>query len=238
MLRRNQLAAQCFDLHQTHRPAKEPWPSQPLQPVMNDYDGAWKRAIGQFFFDFLAVCWPHALARVDRRALPEFLEQELLPGAAHAPRGKRFSDVVARILTCSGQTAILHIEIQACRDRRFSERMHYYHCRLLDKHACPVHSLALIADDSLSWRPDTAVIPQLDGALAFHFPIFKVSDLRDRIREMLEGDNPFSFFIAVHLLNRRTRRSAELRLEWKCRVIDLLYRHRYWSERRSVTCSA
>ncbi|MCE3265103.1 MAG: hypothetical protein K0R43_4182 [Pseudoduganella sp.] len=198
---------------------------------MNDYDTAWKRAIRYLFYDFLAACWASAYALVDRTRAPEFLEQELPQGAPHACNGKRVADIVARVATLSGRPMILHIEVQHRKDRYFNMRMCSYHSRLLDKHACPVHSMAVIADDGRTWRPGWTTIPQLDGGHEYRFPIFKVADYQDQVDALLNDGNPFAFFIAIHLLNRRTRRNPQERLQCKCRTIERLYAHKAWGEK-------
>jgi hypothetical protein len=203
-----------------------------LQRRMDDHDTQWKRAIRHLFFDFLAMCWPNACKRVDRTIAPEFLEQELPQMTRHARRGKRQADLVVRVASTEPRSPmILHIEIQHCRDRQFGERMQLYHFRLDEKYACPVHSLAILADDSPTWRPCCGTVLQLDGQLVYSFPTFKAADYRDSIDKLLAGDNAFGFFVAVHLLTRKTRRSPGQRLKWKCKVIERLYEHGNWPER-------
>ncbi len=48
---------------------------------------------------------------------------------------------------------LIHVEVQAQRDRSFTRRMHVYNNRIFDGHDRDVASLAVLADDDPEWRP-------------------------------------------------------------------------------------
>src|SRR5262249_54807464 len=144
--------------------------------------------------------------------------------------GKRRVDKVVQVATLSGGHMILHIEIQHHHDRNFAERMCTYHRSLCNCYRYPVHCLAILADDSKTWRPDMFVLPLLGGADILHFPILKIADFADRTSELLRSGNAFARFVAAHLLARQTRRNPSKRLEAKVAVMEGLYSQQFWSE--------
>ena len=48
----------------------------------------------------------------------------------------------------------MHIEVQSQAQEEFPERMYIYNYRIYDRYRKPVVSLAILADDRETWRPD------------------------------------------------------------------------------------
>ncbi len=49
----------------------------------------------------------------------------------------------------------IHLEIQGSEQSEFAKRMFVYNYRIFDKYDRPVASMAVLADDSLDWKPQT-----------------------------------------------------------------------------------
>ncbi|GBF54509.1 hypothetical protein N0824_02377 [Microcystis sp. 0824] len=49
---------------------------------------------------------------------------------------------------------LIHIEVQSQYDLKFPQRMFIYNYRAFDLYHKPVISLAILGDESRSWRPD------------------------------------------------------------------------------------
>jgi hypothetical protein len=66
-----------------------------------------------------------------------------------AELGRRLADALVQVTLTSGEQRwiYVHIEVQGQRDADFAQRMFTYNYRLFDRYACPIASLAVLADD-------------------------------------------------------------------------------------------
>src|SRR5438552_18019988 len=78
--------------------------------------------------------------------------QQLVPRAA---RGRRTVDKLVKVWRRNGRAAwvLVHVEVQAQRERAFTRRLCVYNCRIFDAHERDVATLAVLADDDPHWRP-------------------------------------------------------------------------------------
>ncbi len=124
--------------------------------MVDDYDSPWKEAIEQMFADFLLFFFPAAHAQIDWSQELVFLDQEFRPVSKHADIGLRYVDKLVRVVLHNGQAeyVYVHLEVQSQSQERFAERMFIYNFRIFEHYHAPVASLALLADERASWRPD------------------------------------------------------------------------------------
>jgi hypothetical protein len=81
-----------------------------------------------------------------------------------AELGRRLADALVQVTLTSGEQRwiYVHIEVQGQRDADFAQRMFTYNYRLFDRYACPIASLAVLADDDGSPVSATAKGGEMD----------------------------------------------------------------------------
>jgi flagellar biosynthesis/type III secretory pathway protein FliH len=105
--------------------------------------------------------------------------------------------------------------------------MYIYNYRIYDRYRKPVVSLAILADERETWRPDRYREELWGWYVEMGFPTVKLLDYRERIEALEENSNPFAVIVAAHLTTQETRRDGSLRYEGKLRIAKSLYRRGY-----------
>ena len=200
----------------------------------DDYDSPWKEAVERYFPEFIAFYFPQAHAQIDWRVGYEFLDQELRAVVQDAELGKRFVDKLVRVHRLSGEEdwIYLHLEVQGSAQAEFAERMFVYNYRLYDRYRRPVASMAVLADESENWRPESFGFEVLGCRHTLEFPTAKLLAYAGQEEDLAVADNPFALVTLAHLLTRATRRDMRARFDAKWKLVQLLYR-RGW-ERQEV----
>jgi Domain of unknown function (DUF4351) len=88
-------------------------------------------------------------------------------------------------------------------------------------------SLAILCDESLSWRPSRYDADYPDTSLSFRFGTAKLLDWRDRADELELSNNPFATVVMAHLKVIETKRNVDQRKAWKFRLTRGLYEKGY-----------
>ncbi|MGB7414175.1 MAG: hypothetical protein WA902_08195 [Thermosynechococcaceae cyanobacterium] len=199
-----------------------------------DYDSPWKQAIENYFSDFLVFFFPDIHADIDWEKGYEFLDQELQKIVREAELGKRFADKLVKVWKQGGQESLilLHIEVQGQPDANFAGRMERYNYRIEDRYDLPVVSLAVLADERKSWRPNEYRFEQWGFSRVVQFPIAKLLDYEKQWQSMEDSSNPFATVVMAHLKAQETKKNQSLRKEWKLRLTRRLYEKGY--ERQDV----
>ncbi|NEV60406.1 DUF4351 domain-containing protein [Thiorhodococcus minor] len=208
--------------------------TDPSAPTV-DYDSPWKEAVEHHFQDFLAFYFPEAHTGVDWTRGHRFLDQELAQAVQDAALGRRYVDKLAAVHRHQGikDWVYIHIEIQGGHDNTFAKRMFTYNDRLFDRYDRPIGSLAVLADDSRTWRPDSYSYEVFGCRHGFAYPLVKLVDYAPRLEALLEDHNPFALVTAAHLLTRQTRGDVTQRYAAKWRLARLLY-ERDWDRQRII----
>ena len=208
-------------------------PAMPSTPAPDDYDSPWKAALEHAFPEFVAFHFADAHARIDWMRGYTFLDKELQQIAHDAPTGRRHVDKLARVFGRDGseEWVCIHIEIQGQHDAAFAERMFVYNYRIYDRHRRPVASLAVLADNDPTWRPDRFAFELFGCRHSLHYPVAKLTDLTADLDALLANPNPFALVAAAHHLTRHTRHRPARRFDAKRRLVRLLY-ERDWSRTR------
>jgi len=128
-----------------------------LNTANTDYDNPWKSFIELYFRDFLIFFFPRIEADIDWSKPIRFLDKELQKIVRDAEIPKRYADKLVEVHRLNGlQTLVIcHIEVQSQAEDNFAARMYIYNYRLRDRYNCPVVSLAILGDDSETWRPSS-----------------------------------------------------------------------------------
>lgn len=203
--------------------------------IRSKADQAWKEALSLYFKDFMALCWPKAYEEIDWSKNPEFLEQELQAIMPEDESSRRVTDKIVKVWLHSGCEAfiIIHIEVQGSGISRakFTERMMIYRYRIFDWHRCPVASLAILIDDSPTWRPDLYHSELWDSVWQLKFPILKILDFRTQKQALLKHKNPFAIVILAQLGVIETMGDPSRRLDFKVHLTRMLF-EKGWDKRK------
>jgi hypothetical protein len=199
-----------------------------------DLDGPWKDILRTYFPQAIQFFFPNTAVLIDWQRPHEFLDKELLQIAREAELGKRYADLLVKVWLLEGEQVwlLLHVEIQSQWEAGFTERVFVYNLRIFDLYRQIPVSLAILCDDSLSWRPQSYAVNYPDTRFNFEFGIVKLLDWRDRIKDLKSSESPFAIVVLAHLKVIETKSSVELRKAWKFRLTKMLYEKGY--ERQQV----
>jgi len=153
---------------------------------MNDFDSPWKEALDWYFQAFMAFFFPHAHSEIDWSRGYEFLDKELQQILKEADLGRRVVDKLVKVYLNSGEEEwlLIHIEIQTQVETSFGERVFVYGYRLFDRYNRKVVSLAVLADDTPSWKPSSFGYALWGYEIGVRFPAIKLLDYADRMEEL------------------------------------------------------
>ena len=128
---------------------------------MSQYDSAWKKVIKELFKDFLSFFFPEIYHAIDFTKEIIFLDHELKELAPDSGLGDRIADVLVKVHlkndTIKYIAIYIHIEVQSQPRPNLMERIFIYLYRVFDIRKdsdIPVISVAILADDNESYRPD------------------------------------------------------------------------------------
>ena len=108
---------------------------------------------------------------------------------------------------------LIHIEIQSQYDREFTKRMFIYNYRAFDLYNKPVISLAILGDETPSWRPNLYEYGLEESEMKFKFSIVKLLDYK--WEELSNNKNPFAIIVMAHLKTKSTNSNLNEREKWK-----------------------
>jgi hypothetical protein len=199
------------------------------QPA-SDFDGAWKRALDQYFAPFLALFFPAIHAAIDWAQPVAFLDTELQQIVPAEQVGKQRVDRLVQVVRRDGSPiwVLVHIEVQSQREVGFAERMLRYHVRIFDHLRKPVVSLAVLGDEDAGWRPAQFGYGVWGCELDFRFPVVKLRDLDVTVLEATH--NPVATLTLLHRDAQDTRGKPQERLQRKIARYRALLRQGYGAE--------
>ncbi len=153
------------------------------------------------------------------------MDKELAQVVADAELGRRYADKLLKVWLLDGseEWLLVHIEVQGWRDVEFPQRMFVYAYRLYDRYAREIVSLAVLADETTKWRPDSFHIGRWGSRLGLDFPTVKLLDYAERETELAADPNPFAIVVQAHLAAQATRNDPTARYRQKLRLTRLLY---------------
>lgn len=197
----------------------------------DDYDNPWKTCLERYLWDFIMLFCPGLAAEIDWSVEPEFRDQELRQVARDARNGLRRLDKLVRVQLLDGRELFIHIEIQLARQRGFAERMFTCWGRLFDRYACPVVSIAVLADRCPGWRPHSFSCEVGGTRMDFEFDVVKLLDFVPATAGM--DGNFFALLAEAHFATMRSKRNPAARLVLKILLTRRVYGSR-WGKQRIV----
>ena len=192
---------------------------------MTEYDSPWKETLDGYFEDFLQLCLPELHQAIDWATPPKTRDKEFQQIAQASETGPRSVDKLVEVRLLSGQIEwlLVHLEVQSQADAAFARRMFVYYYRIIDKFNQPVVSLAVLGDDSPTWKPQCFQQSVFGCEIQFKFPTVKLLDYSDRVTELEASENPFATVILAHLMTLKTASDPADRCQWKLRLMRPLY---------------
>ena len=200
---------------------------------MTEYDSPWKEAIDLLFEDFMHLCFPAIHEQIDWSVVPKMLDKELQQIAPESEVGLRVVDKLVEVKLHSGlvEWLLIHIEVQNQRTTDFVKRIFTCFCRIRDKYDKPLVCLAVLGDESPTWRPNQFSLDTMGCKVDFVFPIVKLVDFRSQLELLEISENPFASIIVAHLQSIATRGLPPDRLRWKVRIVRGLYERGWTADR-------
>ena len=198
-------------------------------PEKTDYDSPWKNALEVYFKECIHFFFRAMAEEVDWKRGYLFLEKELQQVAKNAAIGRRYADKLVRLYRKDGsrEWVLTHVEVQGQEKNTFPERMYTYNYRIFDLFHRKVASIAILADDNPSWRPNHFSYELWGSRAGLWFPSVKLLDYREKWKEMEASKNPFASVVMAHLKAVETKGDNEQRYRWKLILIKRLYRLGY-----------
>ena len=190
-----------------------------------EMDSGWKEILEEYFPEFLEFFFPAIHTDLDLSNGYEFLDKEFQEIVKDNELGKRYADKLVKVFLRTGEEKwlLIHIEIQGFYDVSFAKRMYIYNYRIFDKFDREVISLAVLADESESFRPNTYQVSRWGFEYTFSFPVIKLLDYRNRIEELEQSRNPFSIVVLTHLHSLDSRKDVDKKLFWKITLVKSLF---------------
>jgi hypothetical protein len=191
----------------------------------DDYDSPWKEGMELYFKELMQFFFPDIAREIAWKRGYQFLDKELQQVVRDAEIGRKHADKLVKVWSLEDEPfhVMIHIEVQSDKDRDFPRRMYIYNYRIFDKSERPVTSLAVLADEVGSWRPNGYTSEQWGCEIHFKFPMVKLIDYADKIDDLLEQTNPFAIITAAHLKTKATRDKPQERYTWKWTITRALY---------------
>jgi hypothetical protein len=169
--------------------------------------------------------FPEVHRQIDWSRGYESLDKELQQVVREAELGRRYVDKLVKVWATDGVECwvLIHVEVQTTSEADFPKRMYVYNYRIFDRYNRPVASLAVLADDSPTWRP-TDFRNSLFGCEAgIRFPAVKLLDFAAHTDLLEASTNPFASVVLAHLKALETRHDPASRHVWKTRLVRGLY---------------
>jgi hypothetical protein len=188
----------------------------------NDADSPWKSILRAYFPEAIEFFFPDIAKLIDWQSPPVFLDKEFEQLSPNAEVGKRYADQLVKVQLKRGNSLmlLLHLEIQASKEKNFAERMLIYAMRIFDRfNQLPV-SLAILCDSNSTWRPKDHLLTSPGSSLEFNFTTIKLLDYAEQWEALESNSNPFAVVVMTHL-------KAQERKNWKFQLVRGLYDKSY-----------
>ena len=204
--------------------------AEAVEREAEDYDGPLKDAVDTFFRGCLVVCFPPMAALVDWSQPVVSRTTELRQFGGHALRGPDHVDLLFEVsLLDDPARRYVHIEIQAQRQPAevFPQRVRRYNCLIAVHLDTEPFDLALLADPSEDWRPDSFTYAEGEQEVHLRFGMVKLLDWRGQEAELEGSAEPFAEVILAHLETLLTHQQPERRFHVKVARTQGLYDGRF-----------
>lgn len=166
-------------------------------------DELWKSILEDLFEPCVYFFYPEEAQLVDWSRQPEFLDKELRRIVAKSEAPGRVADKLVKIWLLDGSERwmLIHIEVQGYPEMSFARRMYDYRVRIKEKYGTDVVALAILTDESPSFRPSAYIERTWDNELIYRFRAYKLLDHHPS--SFPEPDNPFSIVMETAFYSLR-----------------------------------
>jgi hypothetical protein len=194
-----------------------------------DADSPWKQILRGYLPDAMDFFFPEVSKLIDWQIPPVFLDKELEQLTPDDEIGKRYADQLVEVKFKGGESKILllHIEIQASKDKNFEERMLIYAIRIYSRFKQLPSSLAILSDSNTDWQPDEWCLTSPSSSLDFRFTSVKLMDYEKKWDWLKSSQNPFAVVVMAHLKAEELKKKAKERKNWKFLLVQGLYEKGY-----------
>ena len=205
---------------------------KPKKTANADFDNTWKEALRLYFQSFLRFFFPKIYDIIDWNREHISLETELQQMTGESEAAKRITDKLFQVWLANGESVwiLIHVEIQSQYDIDFIKRMYQYNCLATGQYERSVISVAILGDESKSWRPRIYKFGAADYKSIMRFPIAKLVDYESRWEELEASTNPFAIMVMAHLKTKATQGLPQERLQWKRILARSLFEKGYSAE--------
>ncbi len=202
---------------------------------VQEYDSPWKDVLQAFLPAFVLFFFPDIHTDIDWSRGYESLDKEFQKIARKAKVGKRIADKLFKVWLKDGTEhwLLIHIEIQGDAESEFPLRMYQYNSAARQLYNTDVISLAVLCDESPTWRPTTFAYGRWDCKMELTFRIAKLLDYAGEGEKLEASDNPFAAVVLAHIKAMETKRDPLTRKQWKLRIVKGLYQ-RKWTKDQIV----
>ncbi|MBF0181629.1 MAG: DUF4351 domain-containing protein [Magnetococcales bacterium] len=197
-------------------------PDQEKRPH-DEFDVPWKEIVEGYFTNFIAFFLPEAHHDIGWDRGYEFLDTELARITRDSEIGDRRMDKLVKVWRGAGDECwvLIHIEIQGNRKSDFALGMYVYQYRAFDLYQKPVVGLAILADESVGWRPREFHYELWGTRQSYQFTAIKLLDFVEA--DLINSTNPFALVTRAYLTAKKTRQRMEERYALKKHLIRTLY---------------
>ncbi|MCH1624418.1 hypothetical protein [Fredinandcohnia quinoae] len=185
-----------------------------------DYDGLWKKVIGDLFEEFILFFAPDLFEAIDFMKGHDFLEQELFQEIIKVKKGRNYVDKVVKVYLKDGleKYILIHIEVQGSQDPELSKRMFQYFYRLYDRFSTEVYAIAVVTDVSHSFQPEPYQYSFYGTKVIYHYNTYKFT--HEAIPSLETSSNPIALAILAGIHLHLTKTDYNKRFEIKRKLLE------------------
>jgi hypothetical protein len=173
--------------------------TEEIPEIVIDYDGLWKVAIEDFFWEFIAFFLPKLFNDLDRSHPPEFLDKELLTIHKELKIPKQIVDKLIKVKLKDGRFKwiLIHVEVQARFEIDFPTRMFLYKAFIFAKYQLPIVALAVYPAGRTPKKFDYYDESFYDTTLMYRFNAYKIAKQKEA--DLIQSNNIFALFVLANL---------------------------------------
>ena len=192
-------------------------------------DEIWKDVLEILFPSFIKFFHKELWEAIDFGKGYKFLEQELHQLDVDYGKDKRYVDKLVEVRLKNGKEKwlLIHIEVQGSVDNKFSERMFQYGYRIYDKYGRHAIGMAILSDTNKNFRPSYYSWEEYGTRWEYRYNTYK---LLDYVGRELSEDNPFSLVVEAWCKSQESRKSEDLRKNFKRELLHLMYEYGHTRE--------
>src|SRR5690625_3884190 len=180
-----------------------------------DYDGLWKKIIGELFEEFTSFFAPDLHQEIDFSADFDALQQELNQEIMSKKGGTAIAEKLFKVFMKSGvkKWILIYVEVKEIDEQDFSDRCFRYFYRIYDRFDREIYAIALLTDVKKP-RYSNYFNYSFCGTKAYYE--YNTYDFHGKdIEHLKQSSNPFATAVIAGIYASRSKRNIEVRYEFK-----------------------